>query len=281
MKKKLLGLLAVTALVLLGLSTEAEAQDYSLDSGVFFSPVSPDGGSVLDRLYTQQQVYEETQRRREVEGEEQQDDKEYIERTQRVREVEEPPPPPPPMQHRVGPGSRYDPDMPGQGSIRLGWLGVNHAKDERPTSVPTVGLSARFLLPPDGLRMIELCFDMTFDQMELDPTPGLMDDFYEEYYDISAWFLSSFGARTGVDTPLYWGVGFGYSKETARANYTDSARGLGYPGSDSAFNESTVFQLKIGWDSGRHSYVELVYKWLLDSERNLDQMWNLVVGVYF
>jgi hypothetical protein len=241
------------------LSSEARAEGSLLDAEVFFSPGEEIGGSILEDFFIpfQEGVYEEETHRRTVVGES--------------------PPPRPRGQGR----RRYDPNMPAQWSLRLGYLFVSSAEDEVPTDVPSLGLSVRILLPPDGLYMFELSFDSSVDRMELDPTPTVMEDFYQEYYDLSIWFLGSFGARTGVESPLYWGVGLGYSKETARANYLDSARALGWPGGDAAFNESGVFQLKIGWDSGRNTYIELVYKKVMDSDRNLDQMFNLVLGIYF
>ena len=257
MRKRLLILVigAVVALVLL--QTEAKAQDIFLFGEAFFSPAGDAVEPVFCSFLQEGRVYEEQTRRRYVADES-----------------------PPPRQAAYG-RRRYDPNMPAQWSLRLGYLFVTDAEDEIPTDVPSLGLSARFLLPPDGLHMFELSFDSSVDRMELDPTPTIMEDFYQEYFDITVWFLGSFGARAGVESPMYWGVGLGYSKETARVNYLDAARALGYPGSDEAFNESGVFQLKIGWDSGRNTYVELVYKKLMDSDRNLDQMFNLVLGIYF
>lgn len=266
--KRLLALLVGTALVLGALATEARAQDLSLESGAFFSPVRDMEESVLDDLYIQGEVIEETHTRRVVGESQPPDDREYVERTQSRRVV---------GQHNP----RYNPEMPAQWSLRVGWLWVASAEDEKPTNVPSIGLSVRVLLPPEGLHMIELSFDSSIDRMELDETPGVMEAFYQEYYDIVVSFIGSFGARQGIESPLYWGVGIGYSKETARVNYLDAARTLGYPGADRAFNESGVFQLKLGWDSGRNTYVELIYKKLMDSDRNLDQLFNLVVGIYF
>jgi len=263
--KKLLGLLAVAVLVA-SMAGQAGADEITLDGRVFWSPASDLEKSVIDDLFIQGQVIEHSQRRTVV-GQSP-DEREYVERTQR--------------QSVVGQSSpRYNPEMPAQWSLRLGYLMVGDAKDETPTDVPTLGLSARILLPPDGLHMLELSIDSTIDRMQLDETVGTMDDFYQGYFDIVVSFMGSFGARQGIDSPLYWGFGVGYCKELARVNYTEAARALGYPGGSDAFNESAVLVGKVGWDSGRQTYIELQFKKITDSERNLDQLWNLVVGLYF
>lgn len=268
MGRKILLIPACAALVLLALSVEARAEGFSLEREAFFSPSSDLEKTILDDLFIQERELVEESHSRRVVGESPPPDREYVERTQR-RQV-------------VGQSSpRYNPEMPAQWSLRVGWLFVSHAEDEKPTNVPTVGLSVRYLLPPNGLHMLELAVDSTIDRMELDETPGVMDAFYEEFFDITISFLGSFGARYGMESPLYWGIGIGYSKETARVNYMDNPRPAGFPGGDEAYNESGVFQLKLGWDSGRNTYVELVYKKLVDSDRNLDQLFNLIVGLYF
>ena len=275
--KKLFALLLVAGLALVVLSSEAKAQNLTLESGAVFSPLRGVEESLLDDLFIQDRRLVEESRTSRVVGQSPPPDREYVERTQRRQVVGQSNP-------------RYDPEMPAQWALRLGGLFVTNAVDEMPSpnSTLSLGICARVLLPPDGLHMLELSFDTSLDRLELDVTPGVMEDFYQEYFDVVVSFLGSFGARYGVESPLYWGVGLGYSKETARANYTDDARNGLVPiepwphsGVGEAFNESLVVQGKIGWDSGRNMFAELVYKKLIDSDRNLDEIFHLVVGIYF
>ena len=255
-----LGMVAAALLI-----AEARAEDFSLDARLFFSPDLRLQGSPLDCLFGQDGVIEETHRQRVV-GESPPPEG-YVERSQR-REM-------------VGQYSpRYNPERPGQLSIRAGWLLVSHALDERPTNVMSMGLCLRAKLPPEGLHMVEVCIDSSVDRMELDILPG-EESFYQEYFDMTFSFLGYFQPRHGPDSPVYWGVGVGYSKETFRLNYTDTSRSAGYPGAIHGFNESGIFQLKLGWDSGRNFYAEVAYKKLFDSERNLDQLFNVTFGVCF
>ncbi len=272
--KVVLWVFAAAALALL--APEARADGVSPEFGTFYSPADELEGSSLDRFFIQDRVTEETHRRRVV-GESP-PEKDYVERTQRKQVVGESSP-------------YYDPDRPAVGSLRIGWLTVWDAKIDRPTNVPTLGFCIRFMLPPDGMHKIELSFDSSYDRMKRDiiPTaiPPSEEDFYQEYYDITLSLLGSFGARRGEYSPLYWGVGIGYAKETERTNYTDAARQsppppiLYLPGGKTVFRESSMLQLKLGWDSGRNTYIEVVYKKLLDSNRNLNQVINVVLGVYF
>jgi hypothetical protein len=261
--KRLFVAAAGAVLALVFLSAEARAEGCSLESGVFFAPGGEAGGSPVDTLYMQ--------------------DRGYTERTYRRRDA-----------------GGYDPqgrtEQTVQFSFRLGWLFVVHALDVygggTPADSPLAGAALRFKLPPQYRYIIEVGVDSNAARMRLDETPSKLtkqypggitelEDFYQEYFDCTVSFLFLFKLGPGERMPFYAGAGIGYAKETARANYLSSDRGSGYPGAKHVPNESPVIQVKLGWDTGKNLYFEVVYKKLLEVDRNLDQLLNIVLGIYF
>lgn len=204
----------------------------------------------------------------------------------------EPPPGPPPGQYRRPPGrarghykgaraGREKPDR----SLRVGWLFVAEADDEEPDNTAVLGISLRFDMPEHPRYRFEISLDKSIGRMRLSTTPLVMDDFYGEYLELVFAVLGRFRPRPGEEeSPMYWGVGLGYSKETYRVNYTDAARNNSLdpaPGSDTDFNESAVFQVKIGLETRRNTYIELAFKKRFGAHRTIDQIFIFTVGFYF
>jgi hypothetical protein len=251
---------AFSALVVFLFASHSECAEVTPDLARLLAPEPPASvsGSLLERLCFQEgEVIQETHRQ--VEGERQ-----YTQRRAEREEV---------------PGPAYVmPERPFQFGLRLGALLPAHSRrilvdlGDDPESAGLFGLDLRFPIPPYGWSKLELSFDMNTFGMDIKYNAASYDTIYEDYFDLIFSYIGSFSPRLDIPSPAYWGVGVGWAKEVIRYNPVGGAECFHFT------NDSAVFQFKLGWDSGRGVFVEACYKKLLDSERNIDNMWGLVIG---
>jgi hypothetical protein len=160
-----------------------------------------------------------------------------------------------------------------QFGIRLGALIPVHSRlPDDPAAAGLVGLDLRFPIPSYPPAKLELSLDTNTLGMDIKYNAALYNDTYEDYFDIIFSYVGYFPRLPDSVSPIYWGIGVGWAREVIRYNPVGSAP------CDHDTNDSAVFQLKLGWDSGLGAFVEASYKKLLDSDRNIDNMWGLVIG---
>lgn len=253
-------------------ASRGECAQVTPDLAHLLAPEPPalESDPLLQSLYIQEkEVIEQTHRKVEVmqpEGEQQ-----YTQKGTEKREVPGPP--------------QAMPAKPLQLGLRLGMLLPVHSRrisDELlgdPDSAGLFGLvasSPRIPVPPYGWSKWELSFDMNMFGMDIKYDGAAYDTIYEDYFDIILSYLLSLFPRPDISSCAYCGVGVGWARETIRYNPTPTNPLGTTPWHET--NDSAVFQFKLGWDSGRGVFVEACYKKLLDSDRNIDNMWGLVIG---
>jgi hypothetical protein len=253
LSKAKFAVMAFSALVVFLFAARIECAEVTPDLARLLAPEpsATVNNPLLETLYFQEgEVIQETHRKTEMEGERQ-----YTQRG----EV---------------PGPAYVmSERPFQFGLRLGVLLPVHSRlPDDPEPAGLFGLDLRYPIPPYGMSKLELSFDMNTFGMDIKYDPATYDIVYEDYFDIIFSYLGSFSPNPDLRSPAYWGVGVGWAREVIRVNFAGSA------GCAHVTDDSAVFQFKLGWDSGRGVFVEACYKKLLDSDRNIDNMWGLVIG---
>jgi len=160
-------------------------------------------------------------------------------------------------------------------ATRVGvWL-PSSAEDAKPDASVSLGLALRWPIHPRmNLGRFEVAFDFSASDMELDRYHNGV--YYEsaeaDYYEVSLSYLFHPGGPYRA-TNFYLGVGFGLAGEATsreRAGVTEEWD-----------NDSAICVLRVGWDSFRSFYWEISYRALLDSQRNMEGMLQVVFGLYF
>ncbi|MFH1422566.1 MAG: hypothetical protein ABIH42_07645 [Planctomycetota bacterium] len=157
--------------------------------------------------------------------------------------------------------------------FRIGLLVPAHSRlTKTPDNSGLLGLDLRFPVSPYGAGKIEISCDFNISGMDVKYAASKYDTVYEDYVDAILSYLGTFSADPTVSSPVYWGIGVGWGREIVRYNPIDGT------GCYKFTNDTTILQLKLGWDSGQGYFIEACFKELLDSDRNVENMWGLVIG---
>lgn len=164
------------------------------------------------------------------------------------------------------------PLMRGVIGFNIGGLIPLAAREENPSGALGAGLLLRFPLRP-GLPMgrFEVALNGTVTKLMRDTPPGI-DEFYEEYWELTICYLGHFGGARRMLQP-FWGIGLGYASESIVVE----------SGSLTARDKETtgLFILKLGWDTLHGISMEFSIRWLLNTDCNISSMAALILTVYF
>ena len=155
--------------------------------------------------------------------------------------------------------------------FRFGGFFVTDAYGEEPDPDFALGILFRTPLGPQGIGRLEVAFDTNLYKMKYD-AGGVVDELYHEYYEFSVSFIGYFPNRMQYRN-AYWGAGLGYSKETLVA----VIGGTKSEGDE----DSTVFIIRLGWDTLEGMFFEASYRWLLNDDSYIDALLYVCVGFYF
>lgn len=160
--------------------------------------------------------------------------------------------------------------------IRFSALMPTSARTEEPNAGLGLGLLLRWPIYPGLIRLgrVELASTFSITSMDLSNTQGgtTYDDVYETYWDATVSYLGQF-LRHPRALNMFWGVGFGLCEETIKYRLSGS--------STTEDNSSALLLFKLGWDSHMNFYFEVSYRRLLDSARNISDMFEFSFGLYF
>ncbi|MCX7703577.1 MAG: hypothetical protein N2234_05700 [Planctomycetota bacterium] len=160
--------------------------------------------------------------------------------------------------------------------LKFSVLMPSSAQTDAPDAGLTLGLLLRFPVHPGYYQLgrVELASTFSVSALEMNNIQGgvTYDEVYETYWDVTVCYLGTFIPYPEM-RHLYWGVGFGIGQETI--TYEQA-------GTETDVDNSTgVLVFKLGWDSYINFYFELSYRRLLDSNRNISDMFEFCFGIYF
>lgn len=160
--------------------------------------------------------------------------------------------------------------------LKFSTLMPTSARTEEPNAGLGLGLLLRWPVYAGLPRLgrVELSSTFSITSMDLsDVQDGITyDKVYESYWDVSVCYLGQFIHRWQAYN-MYWGVGFGICEETVKYKLSGSTA--------SEDNSSALLLFKLGWDSHMNFYFEVTYRRLLDSARNISDLFEFSFGVYF
>ena len=155
--------------------------------------------------------------------------------------------------------------------FRVGGFFVTDAYGEEPDPDFALGILFRTPLGPRPAGRLEVAFDTNLYKMKYD-AGGTVDEVYHEYYEFSVSFIGYFPNRSDYRN-AYWGAGLGYSKETLVA----VIGGTKSEGDE----DSTVFIIRLGWDTLEGVFFEASYRWLMNDDSYIDALLYVSIGFYF
>jgi len=156
--------------------------------------------------------------------------------------------------------------------FNIGGLIPIASRDENPTGALGLGFLLRFPLRP-GLPIgrFEVAVNAAVTKMLRDKPLGV-DEFYEEYWELTVCYLGHFAGIRRMLRP-FWGIGLGYATESAVTEIGSSS---------SRDTETTALLiLKLGWDTLTGISMEFSIRWLLNSDCNISSMVGLFLTLYF